>query len=290
MNLDDLIAEYKRTATSLTAKERAKLEQVIWLCVPNAVRRRTFRRDWLQDNLGVTHYQSEGTNRLLNAGGISDPIWERVDSKEMTVQVAAQILRMAKKKAEEGHDIVSVIASYLEVYDAAKCSYLTPKGQVKIKKGVMRKIGQLFPSSNRKPGKSGRDFWQNLRALIRDYVTEHLAESDQMMKDKVLTQLEIDLKTVIEEARMRINSEKARGTSYIPTNGKSQIEKVKASCRVLRIDYSNGNIDLDAAKKKKRMMARLYHPDLHGGSEEHREKYEQILEAYRVIENYMETQ
>ena len=41
------------------------------------------------------------------------------------------------------------------------------------------------------------------------------------------------------------------------------------------------------ANKQKRSLARLYHPDSHGGSEHTRAQYQAVIDAFLIVDQYV---
>lgn len=119
---------------------------------------------------------------------------------------------------------------------------------------------------------------------FRKYVESHGPFTSSFVEVQVLT-FSKDLSILITESKKRItNSKSNHRLKFSKDIPKSSINK---ACVVLGISIDeDGLIDMALAKSNRRALAREYHPDYNKHRPSSREKYEEVMDAYSLLESY----
>lgn len=108
---DDLVAElirqYKAKEHSLSGRERARLEQELWVSAQPQQER--YRERWLSQQLGEPQRTYRWRSMLLRASWEADALWKRIDAGTLSLEVAVDLL----------HQVQSLTPSDAKDFDAA---------------------------------------------------------------------------------------------------------------------------------------------------------------------------
>ena len=280
-SMEELIELYK---LDMTEKERAELEAQIWNLVPRDERIGGID-DHLSSKLGVTGYAMRERHFLFRASKTAEALWKRIDGG-MTLHAAVTVMRKSRRAAQsEGISVVEALEKELEKYDTTGYEIKSPDGKV-IRKTKPSRLPDPDETSTIPNTKEGRDFWNSIRRMFADYLNGRLAECDPMEADNIRRTVESDLNTVLIDMQKMISKASRQA---MPIRSVSRQSIVQA-CHTLGMNppAPGKMVDIGVAKRQRKLYARQYHPDVHGGSEVTRPLFEATITAYKVIEQYNE--
>jgi len=273
--LDELIASY---ASVMSEKERASLEAQIWSLIPKPERPPGGLGDYMHARFGAQTTYALCRQQLLRAGPCVEELWIRV-AAGMPLNTAISVFRSVKGS----EDVADAISKALRTYDTTGYEARSADGKVtrRRKPSRLRKPGDLAPASE---VAHDRTFWKSLRSMMSEYVNSRLAGCDPMDVDKLLRRFEVDLNLLITDFQDKISDVPKRGIEILSVSRQALI----AACRTLGMDPPRPNkpVDMKLASLQKKRYARVYHPDVHGGSEATRGQFESVMQAYKVLEQY----
>lgn len=272
-------------------REAALLEKQIWEAalptLPRISGSLPSKREWLAERLGITPYAIEGRSTLLGYGAIADEIWRRVEEDGMPLRTGVRLMRDAKIRAMAmGLDLAEVVSKVLADHDDLPAARL-PDGRVFHKRNPGMLPRTPTPKVDNKPlDEDPKLFWANLRGMISGYFHTRLDGVDQGVVERVWRDLEIELKVLLEHFQHKID--RMRRDRDDRKQGVAR-SKIIQACHVLNLDppVVNKSVDEEFKKKAKkhfRKLASLYHPDK-SGSEDTRELYESVVDAFRTLED-----
>jgi uncharacterized protein YeeX (DUF496 family) len=270
---------------------KAKLEEQMWECL-TLEERRPFRGrpKYFAHALGGSERQYGERMYLLRAEH-NEELWRRVEQEAMGLTTATRLHREARANAER-HKIPlpDAIFLVLKEYDRLPLRK-TPSGRAVRQRNptqLSRTKQKQIKRDRRKASRlrqNGDAFWVELRDTIREYVTAQLPDGEMVEIEPVWKALETDLKVIIDDfqARLyRLRKEQREDAQPIKRR------RLRVACQTLHLDPPRKGkpLDMKAVKRQKRVLARAYHPDAHGGDESMRAQYDAVLEAYRTIEQW----
>lgn len=284
--IEALVLDYKAREASLSEREKAEMEASIWTLVPT---KGISRREFFKDLFGGKTTEYDNRQGLQRVGSLADPLWKRIDSKDMPVFTAVDLLARAKKEAKKiGRPLQAVIAFRVAEYDQFPyVKHLASGFRLRIPGSKERwkpETEEIKP-----PIEDDRAFWKMVRERILPFIQNKLKGADPIVAEQLFKNFEVELKgamyrlqTKISKATHANRNEVKHGSLFIDRNA------VREACFLLAIDPPafGKHVDLDKAVRKKRQLAQLYHPDKHGGDESLRPKYEQVMKAYDTLEEY----
>ena len=287
-----LLREHRATHS---IRRKAELEEQMWACL--SIRERApfhGRAKYFAHTLGGSQRQYGERMYLLNAKE-NEELWRRVEFEAMGLTTATRLHREARANAER-HKIPLKDALFLVLkeYDRLP-QQKTPSGHVVHKRtptSLSRTKQKQIKKERRKAGqirRNGDAFWMELRDTIREYVVAHLPDGETVEVEPVWRALETDLRVVIDDFQARLSRlRKEQREALAPIKR----ARLRNACQTLHLDPPTKNSPLNMAKvrKQKRVLARAYHPDAHGGDESMRAQYDAVLEAYRIIEQWQNEQ
>lgn len=283
-----LILEKYHKATS--EKERALLEQALWQTLSADVRKRMNRRAWLASLTGETEFAVE--NRLFIFGELeATDLWDRIEKDKMPLTTARERLREAKALVDtQGLSLKDAIAARLKEYDTWP-THTTKKGQPFRKKPSSRfaDLSEVVdPSKVVRLSETDRGFWSRMRHQLAQFAASRFKGADPIIAERLYREFERDLKVLFDEFQSRLSRLRQREKRDRMATATVKYSQVRDACVALCMDPpSRGKpADLDLARSKKKKLARVYHPDVTGGDEGTRAKYEETLAAYSVLEDY----
>jgi len=272
--LDELIERY---SSRMSERERASLEAQIWSLIPKAERPDRGLAVYMHDRFGAQSTHARCRQQLLLAGARAEALWARIESG-MPLNTAVSVLRSVKGAP----DPESAMAQALEDYDKTGYEARLSDGKVVRRRSPSRLRREAPPKSV----PHDRTFWRSLRATMSEYVNSRLVGCDPTDADKLLRRFEVDLNLLIADFQDAISSVPKRGIEIAAVSRRTLI----ASCRTLGMDPPKVGmpVDMKQATLQKRRHARVYHPDVHGGSEATRGQFESVMQAFKTLERYNE--
>ncbi len=227
----------------------------------------------------------------------SGPVYKLLDDGEMNPGRAEQLLRDAKAQSKtSGVDLEVAIGALVREYMSRPVTSF--KGGYNVRQKPITSIPRLHDlkhkakvtkkTTSRADPDGNRVFWSKLREDIARFISPKLEGVDPIIGEKLWRDFELGLKGYLDEFGVKVSralsSEKelAGGTKMISHSS------VQNACKVLNITAPRPGkpVDLALAKKQKKRMVVLYHPDK--GNPATRPMYEQVIEAFIVIEQYAE--
>lgn len=288
--LEQLVHRYQAELSSLSNRQKAVIEQDIWFLLGPYKRKEMDRRKTLSLILGGSHQDYEQRFILLNAGEAGAPFWSRLDSGEMSLYTAVRLYREAKSRAHRSRTgLPEAVIYVLAEYDALPVSYLPGGGFVR--KKTAKKIPRPVTPPPRKPvTESSKAFFVAVRQLASDYLAMRLKGLDEIVAEKLWREFEAELNALLEEFAKKVYRTNLAERRIHEAETEVNRPLIVKACRILCMDPPRPGAPIDRAhaKKNKAKLVRLYHPDAHGGDESMRPQYEAVLEAWSVVERYVE--
>jgi hypothetical protein len=290
MTTEDLVQEYKARESAMTQKEKADLEDQIWNMRD---KKGVLRHQWLNNLLGVSTYDLTMRARLQSNRKDIEILWDRLE-KDMTLSSAVDLLKAAKTDTiHHGGTIIDALSAVVTAYDKRPYVVLLENNKVARLNAPNRKnknhavtdkaATEEPPEDLGEPGESVDQlvFWKTIRKSISDYCDVRLANFDSLEKAAIKRDIEAELKTVVKGLQVRIHMRTNRQQTRI------SFQDVVRACGVLAMDPpARGQLpDEEIAKKRKRQLAKEYHPDSSGDSSR-QELLQGVLEAYNLIVDY----
>lgn len=244
------------------------------------------RNIWLRNTLGggVNTYQFRYF--LFSRAAQAAPLWERLNEETLSLRAAIRLFRSAKKRSKTNHiDFDEALATELREYDALPYVRTGPSG-IPFRSPAPKTLKKA------KDNPETKDPWYKLRIVIAEILEDRTPEDiDPALRDKLWGNVEKDIKIVIEEFQQRIYDVRKAEKTKKELSQRTLRNHLVAACRTLAIDppKKGKKIDLAKAKRQKKRLARDYHPDTTGGDPHRTQKYQEVLEAYQVIEQYAAT-
>lgn len=287
---EELIKEYK-TSQDKTEYDLAVLERRIWNTALPIISRSPGtvlnKRQWLSEKLGIIPSLVESRSTLLGYGESADIVWKRVQEDGMPLRTATKLMRDARMRSNiSGIEISEAVKQVLDEYDNLPIARLPGGGT------IHKKTPSMLPRTPPPTVKNDSDgegnpkvFWAELRGMISGYFHTRLEGMDQAVIDQTWRQLEVDIKVILEMYQHKLDRMKRDHDRRDQGISRS---KIIQACHVLNIDPPRPGKDLDDAFRKKakahfKKLASQYHPDK-SGSEDTRQLYENVVEAYRILE------
>ena len=287
---EKLIADYKRASGQ---RERAELEQMIW-DLATADERNEYHRvrgAYLKAALGEAEHKIDDRSAIRNVGPeAATPLWDRVEG-DMTLRTARDIVTLARKSQTRSESMKDAIERELLAYNQRPIKRKTRGGK------VIRALGAATPSKepDRPKGRAtpppavnleSRDFWGQIRQLIRIEVESRLAGYGEMTVREEAQRLESDLKVVFAEFSNRMGQIRHKTPFGVAVTKGRFVEALRA----LHLDAPAQQEILDgsferSAKTRYRKLARQYHPDT-SGTNETEGRFQAVIEAWRAVQEY----
>lgn len=283
---------YRQEFDSLTEKERATRERAIWAMAKDSHRGED-RFIALGKITGQDPYSLRNRSDILAAGDCAEPLWVRIHNKEMLLKVGRQLVITARKDTLEKRGTKSMEAAIL---DALKAYDALP--HVRVQDGIPFRVNG--PRAKGEPEKvkfmqfnqsQDREFWITFRATLSGYFEKKCEGLDPSTVELLKRGFETDLKVATEQFLANVRRVQAREKSHaevaliaITRN------KILEACTTLHMDPPSVGkpVDLEKARRQKKVLARAYHPDANGGDESLRSKYIAVMDAFQILEAYTE--
>lgn len=291
VTVEERIKEFKEKAASWNQLQRAIAEQRVWIDLPVAQRKipGKSRQDILAEVLGGKANQIEQRNRVLNGQEKSELLWNEINAG-MPLHTAVNLLKQVRQL------VVSEKLSPLDAQTKVIAEYkknpqvISPTGKVFHRSNphtIHAKTPQAPKPTPRNPD-SERALWTAARDAIHALALAKLADVPEgVEKMKLLNQMEGDVKSLFVSWSVKIDYTKRRQKQGVAILTRP---KIIEACHRLHVDPPpvGKPADLKAASRQKKLLAREYHPDRHGGDEKMRPTYEAVINAYETLEQYNE--
>ncbi len=264
-----------------THAEQARIEAHIWHLVPKLHRPQGGLMNALPDVLGngVKSSDLKSRSAIYRAEPDSSVLWDRIE-KGMPLRTASDLLARAKQRSLD-LPLAERIREELRVYDSTGYEVRTDDGKV-YRRGVIP-----LPIAP----KTEDEFRSVVQELIHSFLANDLegrpAIQDHVRKKLVETffaDLAILFRDWEREVDKAIGRLQANETSFARVH-------IIAACRKLSMDPPRLGkpVDLATANKQRKRLGRAYHPDAHGGETSLLTQFNEVMEAYRVLEQYNES-
>lgn len=301
MTFEEALQKFREDKPSLNEKQIAEREEALWRQLllesppsPSGVDRTRALTVEFAKALGEVQFAIRNRRTILMLGDLAEPLWARILDKKMLVSTAVRIIRDAKVIGMENRlSMREAITAALEEYDSLPFFVLVDGVPVRRNTtsrtdvDVEEKVSRVVPSGTAKSD----DYlmWQKIQADLTSYIEKKVGGAHGLTGSTIVKEFIVGVKVLIHETQNKIKraaelqreSAKAR---RIPRHA------VVAACNTLKMDHPGVGqpVNLDLAKRQKKILARLYHPDAHGGSDRTRLLYEEALAAYDLLEEYNE--
>lgn len=300
MTLEEMVEEYRKAKDSLSDEEMARREHDIWEKVLEGHKGKLWdkhaRELKLNELLGEPCAATHRRATLFNGGAVVRPIWDRINSKQLTVTTGLSLMQDAKHHAVDSDIPMEEAVQYaLNVYDSRP--YVRFSGGIPTRMGMPRARGAP-PKKKRKAirgrPKEGRSAESLLVGKIRSGIDAYLDDRtkgiDPALKEQLLQETGVEIRILLNG----LDSKLRRLVGMFEASERADLavtrRDVVGACHTLHMDPPREGrpADLVAASKQKRRLARLYHPDAHGGEEKAamRQKFDEIMAAFARLEQY----
>lgn len=279
--LPELLDNYRAAvAQGATSRELARLEAELREAAPPHIPRHPGSRviRWQADTLGMSQHVLAARRDLWHAREPAELLWERVDAS-MPLGTATRLLRQARKLVATKHDregLRLAIQRELGAFDGPH--QLDPEP---VEDGTSSRID--LPAADQAP----RQFLIRLRRAVLEHVRPRLLTLPELERERLLDDFERDLSALMSQH----NQKWQKISLALQENARVSRQRFVAALRVLHMDPPRRHAPLPPllaqAKKQKRTLARLYHPDSHGGSDHTVAQYHAVLTAFLVVEQYV---
>ena len=141
------------------------------------------------------------------------------------------------------------------------------------------------------PAAKGKKFYSKVKNLTNAYMADRLVGTkiESITLFKIQQSFEIGLKVLFDEFAEKIHlAQRAQGA--LTREESISRREITDACRALHMEppHAGRTVDMDKAKKQKRTLARLYHPDMNSGNESMKAAYQSVVDAFILIELYNE--
>lgn len=286
IELNQVAEQYRIERSSMTEKQKAVRERALWAMASPEIRKVETRRNFLHRIINEVQYGTTARQAILYGEDASDVIWKRIDNKQMLLKTGSLLVIKAKQLAKAKNiDMASAISEVLKEYDALPV-VRTANG-IPYRSGSTKKVNTT-PFHKFDQGKN-REFWIHFRAALYDYLEQQCDGIDASTRELLKRGFETDVKVLIDQFLAVVRREQSRGKEQVAlltvaiTRG-----NVLDACETLHMDppQADGRVDLDKARRQKKLLARAYHPDSNGGDETTQGKYIAVIQAFQTLETY----
>lgn len=289
----DLIAHHRQLVEAgATDKALAEVEYRVMEAAPEDIPRSGHALlKWASSVLKQSQHMMARRRELWIAGAPADPLWARVDAG-MPIGRTARVLRAARGRASRRNREAFRRAIEEELRKMDYRPSPEPAAEAAAPTPILPTAGEAadpFPSLPPlpAPGLAAREFWQRLREVLAEHMRPRLEFMPEHERDRLLDDFDRDVQSLC-----------AQHSSKWKKSARAQQDQQRVSrqrfanaLRVLHMDPPRRGASLEPllaqANKQKKIMARLYHPDSHGGSEHTRAQYQAVLDAFLVVEQYV---
>jgi hypothetical protein len=302
-DIKKLVAQYKESFSSMTEKKRAEEERDLYLLAnPNGRDGKGGKREWLAAYVGGATQHFEQRAMLLTAGPWVNPLWEMFD-KDTSRSTIIQLFRNARntmvRKQIPGEEALKIT---LDEYNNRGHEARTSSGKTYRRMSPLEKQRSSPPSPMKDMSiEMDMDASQNRRS--KQFFSQMTALSDEFVRTSLVRVSGIDELTIkiakdeftsfIQEAcndfRRRVYVMRSASKKDHVRAARITREKLREAAEVLGISIV-WDQDIDLRKAKKIMFRRCaqLHPDHSNTSDEQKAEYRAVVEAYNIIERYME--
>lgn len=257
---------------------------------------------YLQKLFNIPPYDPAMRGRLYNLGSDAYALWERVDG-EMTLKTAADLAVCAKKR---NLPLPEAIQEELRLYDLRPYKRYIGNGKFIRTGGSTLSVEKKLiipatkpatkPAIKKKPtptttSTNTHAFWDGLRKMLTGYCASFLGDLPKPLQEELYVEFEVELKVLCSNFQSRLSRNKQQ---YSGTLGEVHRKHLLSACKTLSIKAPKSGelVNLEEAKKMKKKMASIYHPDKHDESIKKvmEQKFNEALSAYEVLETYNLTQ
>jgi len=289
--LNQVALQYRLDRDSLTEKDKAIRERALWAMASPETRKSETKRDFLQRLVGEVQYSTTARQAILVGGDASDVIWKRIDDKQMLLKTGSLLVIKAKKIAAATNvDMATAITGVLAEYDALPV--------VRTANGIPYRSGSTKGKASFDPTPflqadqmKNRGFWVHFRTALSGFLEQNAVGIDASTKELLKKGFETDVKVLVDQFLSVVRREQSKGKERVAlltvaiTRG-----NVLDACEALHMDppQADGRVDLEKARRQKRLLARAYHPDSNGGDETMQGKYVVVIQAFQTLETYSE--
>lgn len=255
-DLRDLLEQYREKMANLSEKEKALMERRIWTIAKLG---QTSSRCcyFFMEHLGGTTAMYELRQRMISFGDWFDPLWIRIDS-DMTPPTAVKLAQKARKiAATECMSNASALQRVLAEYDSDDMlPTILPNGKIVRKKRAKTKPPTEVTDDVKK-------FWALLETHASEFLDKCLDQTEPSIKQELRHDFIYQMRAVYDDWRKSINRERKNAKEMAKIRvGR---DRIGFACERLGISVPKTGkpvADLDEAKKRYRVLAARYHPDL----------------------------
>jgi hypothetical protein len=274
--LKEKIAKYSRNAGGMTQRELACLERDIWTLASSAddfvVSRQNNRKEWLRRTLGCSNHHSQCRYTLLNLGVLAEPFWRLLNSGEISLSKVEEVVREAKMQQRQ------TLVPLRDCLDQVMAEYR--KGNGAVRRRVKRKTGVRVENKKLR---------QDLRARVDEYLAWRLENTPEVDRERVSLSFDSMIRDALEKLSGDVSKAAQREKDEAYFQRQVEYHDVILACETLGIDVPGPAqpVNIDIAKRRKRSLAKKFHPDA-AKTEEHRGEYDQVIKAFDTIRKYSE--
>ena len=268
--MSELIAIAELHKSAKTNKEMMELENWIREKIGWDVKHRPLMRQ-----LGIKPQEMEMRHTFDLSK--SNLIWTLIDEKNIALCTANKLLYEAKKQSTICDISLDEALNKLYVERSNNTSkYKTENGKV------------VFKSFFKKHKEKSIKFaWIAIHDAIKEIVKREMVKLDPIFQDQIMKDLEIDMKVLIQQYKTRISSNVKNG---IKLDDKNLKRKFLDALRNLDLPKPDRVINQEYGTKIRRIFRRKladHHPDRHLGNDHIKNRFNEMIEIYKIIEDYL---
>lgn len=285
--VEELKAKWKATAASRAPHQEydlARLEAEMGQFAPTG----TGMREFIPQHVETNPRDVELRQTLFAAGEVATPLWRLIETEKMPAFTAVSLLRDARvggRKSVDAKRLDQIIAEYLswpltELPNGKRIHRrptFAPRADTTVKANSTR-VAAPADTDN---------FWGALRKSLSAFVEERLQGLDVAQVQRMRGEMEAELDVLLTAWQSKLNRARAKARGHVEVMSRAAVLR---ACNRLGVDTPTVGrpVNLAHARSMKMKLAREYHPDT-GGSEDTRELYNEVIEAFDVLLQYNDT-
>ena len=289
---DDLYIQYR--AVNVTERERARLETLIWEATSPVERRACLPKgrgqsEFIAARFNVSRYVVAARQYLHLAGDQANILWDCIEKEKLPLTTARTLLRKARSMETSSHSVQEIIPDLIKEYKKLDVYYNSVTGCIHRRQKPAGNMERKAEVKTSKKEESIHDMWRELRKVIGKLITSQLVDVDANMADLLRSELEGELRSLIDSYGPKIKRAKGLGSLDGIRKKISRAGLLEACATLVMNPPKPGReVDLVMAKQRYKKRAARLHPDVLGGHEETRPEWHAVNEAYQYVIKYNE--
>lgn len=236
------------------------------------------RYNWVARQTGCTVYDLRNRRSLWLLDDLVDPLWELIAQGTLPTGTAARLATEAQRRVGKTDRDGFVLELRRSLH---RQGYIQPSDEDEEPQASLPQPPEAHEWDDQ------REFWSRMQTSLGAFAAEKLKSFPEHERDLLVSELSRDLSSAFQTHMQRWNrllrtqQEAKRISRY----------QLRSALLILHMDPPKRGSKLDTlltkAKSQKKQLARMYHPDSNAGREHLRGQYQAVIEAYLVVEQYV---